>query len=209
MSKDQKIVIIDYKVGNLSSIANMLKKVGQRSLISDKPEDIETADKLILPGVGAFDYGITQLNNSGLSSVLNKKACEEKIPFLGICLGAQLLTQSSEEGVLPGLGWFQAKTVKFKFDPAETKLKIPHMGWTDVTIEHPSPLTIGLEEEARFYFVHSFHFTTEHKEEILLKSVYGYEFVSALHRDNIYAVQFHPEKSHKFGLQVMKNFVEI
>lgn len=205
----QKIVIIDYKVGNLNSILNMLNRIGQKSIISDNLEDIESADKLILPGVGAFDYGITQLNKSGLIPILEKKALTQKIPFLGICLGAQLLTQSSEEGVLPGLGWFQAKTIKFKFEHSEIKLKIPHMGWTDVKIEQPSPLTIGLEEEARFYFVHSFHFSTECKKEILLKSVYGYEFVSALHRDNIYAVQFHPEKSHKFGLQVMKNFVGI
>lgn len=208
MNKDQKIVIIDYQVGNLSSIANMLKKVGQKSIISGDLKEIESADKLILPGVGSFDYGMTKLNESGITDAINKKALIDKIPFLGICLGAQLLTQSSEEGNLPGLGWFEAKTIKFDFSKIQTKLKIPHMGWTDVHLPKPCPLMADLNE-SRFYFVHSFHFSTKNEGEIMLKSEFGYPFVSALWKENIYAVQFHPEKSHKFGMQLMRNFIHL
>lgn len=208
MHKEQKIVIIDYQVGNLSSIANMLKKVGQKSIISGDINEIKSADKLILPGVGSFDYGMNKLNESGITEVLNEKALNDKIPFLGICLGAQLLTQSSEEGVLAGLGWFKAKTIKFDFSNLQTKLKIPHMGWTEVQAPKPCPLMENLVN-SRFYFVHSFHFTTPDESEIMLQSEFGYPFVSALWKENIYAVQFHPEKSHKFGMQLMRNFINL
>lgn len=208
MHKEQKIVIIDYQVGNLSSIANMLKKVGQKSIISGDINEIKSADKLILPGVGSFDYGMNKLNESGITAVLNEKALNDKIPFLGICLGAQLLTQSSEEGVLAGLGWFKAKTIKFDFSNLQTKLKIPHMGWTEVQAPKPCPLMENLVD-SRFYFVHSFHFTTPDESEIMLQSEFGYPFVSALWKENIYAVQFHPEKSHKFGMQLMRNFINL
>ncbi|MBK7503698.1 MAG: imidazole glycerol phosphate synthase subunit HisH [Bacteroidetes bacterium] len=208
MHKEQKIVIIDYQVGNLSSIANMLKKVGQKSIISGDINEIKSADKLILPGVGSFDYGMNKLNESGITEVLNEKALNDKIPFLGICLGAQLLTQSSEEGVLAGLGWFKAKTIKFDFSNLQTKLKIPHMGWTEVQAPKPCPLMENLVD-SRFYFVHSFHFTTPDESEIMLQSEFGYPFVSALWKENIYAVQFHPEKSHKFGMQLMRNFINL
>ena len=208
MNKEQKIVIIDYQVGNLSSIANMLKKVGQKSIISGDINEIKSADKLILPGVGSFDYGMNKLNESGITAVLNEKALNDKIPFLGICLGAQLLTQSSEEGVLQGLGWFKAKTIKFDFSNLQTKLKIPHMGWTEVQAPKPCPLMENLVD-SRFYFVHSFHFTTPDESEIMLQSEFGYPFVSALWKENIYAVQFHPEKSHKFGMQLMRNFINL
>ena len=208
MNKEQKIVIIDYQVGNLSSIANMLKKVGQKSIISGDINEIKSADKLILPGVGSFDYGMNKLNESGITEVLNEKALNDKIPFLGICLGAQLLTQSSEEGVLAGLGWFKAKTIKFDFSNLQTKLKIPHMGWTEVQAPRPCPLMENLVD-SRFYFVHSFHFTTPDESEIMLQSEFGYPFVSALWKENIYAVQFHPEKSHKFGMQLMRNFINL
>ena len=182
MNKEQKIVIIDYQVGNLSSIANMLKKVGQKSIISGDINEIKSADKLILPGVGSFDYGMNKLNESGITEVLNEKALNDKIPFLGICLGAQLLTQ--------------------------TKLKMPHMGWTEVQAPKPCPLMENLVD-SRFYFVHSFHFTTPDESEIMLQSEFGYPFVSALWKENIYAVQFHPEKSHKFGMQLMRNFINL
>ena len=208
MNKEQKIVIIDYQVGNLSSIANMLKKVGQKSIISGDINEIKSADKLILPGVGSFDYGMNKLNESGITEVLNEKALNDKIPFLVICLGAQLLTQSSEEGVLAGLGWFKAKTIKFDFSNLQTKLKIPHMGWTEVQAPKPCPLMENLVD-SRFYFVHSFHFTTPDESEIMLQSEFGYPFVSALWKENIYAVQFHPEKSHKFGMQLMRNFINL
>ena len=208
MNKEQKIVIIDYQVGNLSSIANMLKKVGQKSIISGDINEIKSADKLILPGVGSFDYGMNKLNESGITAVLNEKALNDKIPFLGICLGAQLLTQSSEEGVLAGLGWFKEKTIKFDFSNLQTKLKIPHMGWTEVQAPKPCPLMENLVD-SRFYFVHSFHFTTPDESEIMLQSEFGYPFVSALWKENIYAVQFHPEKSHKFGMQLMRNFINL
>jgi imidazole glycerol-phosphate synthase subunit HisH len=202
------ITIIDYGMGNLGSIANMLKRIGAKSLISSNPEEIEQASKLILPGVGAFDAAMSKINESGLSNLLDKKVLEEKIPVLGICLGMQLLTNSSEEGKLPGLGWIPAVTKRF---PREGALKVPHMGWNLVHTSTQSRLTRGFEdeEETRFYFVHSYAVQVENQAHSILKTSYGIEFDSGIARDNIYGVQFHPEKSHRFGMKLLSNFVEL
>ena len=203
------IVIIDYGMGNIGSLQNMIKKAGGTSTISSNARDIENAEKLILPGVGAFDNGMTNLQKLGLINVLNKKAVVEKTPILGVCLGMQLLTKSSEEGVLSGLGWLNAKTVKFKFTGDSKKLKLPHMGWNTITIRKESLLFNGMYEDARFYFVHSYHLVCEDESDILTTTNYGYDFVSAVEKGNIFGVQFHPEKSHKYGLKLIKNFLEL
>ena len=203
------IVIIDYKMGNLGSILNMLKKIGVQAIVSSLPEDILQADKLILPGVGAFDNGMANLKESSLLSVLNEKVLAKKTPILGICLGMQLLTRRSAEGRLEGLGWVEADTVRFRFGKEESTLKIPHMGWNTVMFKPGSVLSSGLENEARFYFVHSFHVVCDREENVAGKTFYGYEFSSAIQNGNIIGVQFHPEKSHKYGLRLLKNFVEM
>jgi glutamine amidotransferase len=199
------ITIIDYGVGNLASVKNMLKKAGFESVLASDISTIENADKIILPGIGAFDHCMQRFNASGLRSLVTQKVIEEKVPLLGICVGLQMLMENSEEGSEPGLGWIAGKTVKFKKEKLGD-LKIPHMGWTDVEIVKPSELTKDLGNEPRFYFVHSFYVQPDNKEDELLRANYGYDFTAGVSRDNIYGVQFHPEKSHKYGMKILENF---
>lgn len=199
------ITIIDYGVGNLSSVKNMLKKAGFESVLAADLPAVEVATKIILPGIGAFDHCMQRFNDSGLRSLVTKKVREEKIPLLGICVGLQMLMEGSEEGVESGLGWIGGKTMKFNKEKLGD-LKIPHMGWTDVQIAKTSPLLKDLDEQPRFYFVHSYHVQPYHPEDELLKANYGYDFTAAVCRDNIFGVQFHPEKSHKYGMKILENF---
>lgn len=202
------IVIIDYGVGNVHSILNMLKKIGVEAKLSEKPEDIFIADKVILPGVGSFDYGMKQLRETGYKDVILKFALELKRPLLGICLGMQMLGMSSEEGNEPGLGLIPFKNVKFRFE--DNKLKVPHMGWDYVKVKKDNlKLTENFNDEFRFYFVHSYYAKCVDKDHILLECDYGVNFTAAVHNKNIYGVQFHPEKSHKYGMQLLKNFSEV
>lgn len=203
------ITIIDYNAGNIKSIQNMLKRIGAKSIISSSAEEIAQAEKLILPGVGSFDYGMKHLQQSGLIEILNEKVINNKTPLLGICLGAQLLGNNSEEGIEKGLGWIDMDIVKFDKSKMNEQLKIPHMSWNEVTVCKKSKLTEGLEDEARFYFVHTYHMQPKNENDVLTKSNYGYEFVSAVEKDNIFGVQFHPEKSHKFGMRLLQNFVNL
>ncbi len=202
------IVIINYGMGNLGSIANMLKKLGAQVMISSDGAVISEADKLIMPGIGAFDQGMKNLAEYGLISLLNRKVLEGKTPILGICLGMQLFTNSSEEGILSGLGWVEAETLRFKFNESQKTLKIPHMGWNTVKVCKDSPLFYDMFQEPRFYFVHSYHVVCRNEQVILTKTFYGYDFVSSFVKENIVGVQFHPEKSHKFGIRLLKSFVE-
>ena len=203
------IVIVDYGMGNLGSILNMLKKVGAPpAKITSDPRDIEQADKLILPGVGAFDTGIQRLRETGLVGLLNEKVLKAKTPTLGVCLGMQLITRISEEGELPGLGWIEAETIRFRFDPRQSGLKVPHMGWNTVKIKREGILFKDMPPDPRFYFVHAFHVVSHAPEDVLATTEYGYDFVSAIQHENVMAAQFHPEKSHKFGMRLYKNFVE-
>jgi imidazole glycerol-phosphate synthase subunit HisH len=206
---EQKIIIIDYDMGNLGSIRNMLKHLGVESSISADLQKIGMADKLILSGVGSFDEGMKNLTEKGLIESLTSRVLIDQIPILGICLGMQLYTKSSEEGILPGLGWIEAKTVRFNFNCPNSKLKIPHMGWNGVTVNKLNPLFENMTEESRFYFVHSYYLECANQEDILCRTVHGHEFTSAVARNNIYGVQFHPEKSHRYGMQILKNFVEL
>jgi imidazole glycerol-phosphate synthase subunit HisH len=200
------IVIVDYDTGNLASIKNMLAKIGRPATISADPDTIAGAEKLILPGVGHFDYGMGKLRERNLIDLLTRRAVAERVPTLGICLGAQLMTERSEEGELPGLGWLPATTIRFRPTETQPNLKIPHMGWTDTLPARPHPLFRGLETDARFYYVHSYHFEAKLPEVVLARASYAYEFPSALVRDNILAVQFHPEKSHRYGMKLLENF---
>lgn len=203
------IVIIDYGVGNLTSIKNMIKKAGAEAVISGDPGIIEKASKFILPGIGAFDHGMQHLRNAPYFDILNNRVLNEKVPVLGVCLGVQLFTEGSEEGVLPGLGWIKGKVVKFRLDKmTDSSLKVPHMGWTDVTVQKDSRLFRDMHEDPRFYFVHSYHLLCDDPSDVLVNADYGYNFAAGVERDNIVGTQFHPEKSHKFGLKIYENFLK-
>ena len=209
------ITIVDYGMGNLGSIYNMfVKKIKVECEITSDLDKIKSAEKLLLPGVGAFDKAMERISDGGFKDVLDVKVLEEKTPVLGICLGMQLLTNGSEEGKLPGLGWINASTIKFDFEKS-MGLKVPHMGWNEVYSEKETSITKGLfdltleSENPRFYFVHSYYVKVENESNSMLKTRYGHEFDSAIHHDNIYGAQFHPEKSHKFGVQIFKNFAEL
>lgn len=197
------IVIIDYKMGNVGSILNMLKKIGADAIISSKVEDIKIADKLILPGVGSFDEGMKNLKP--LVPILEEKVLKEKAPILGICIGMQLMGRKSEEGFLDGLGWIKGDIKKFKLD---NNFKIPHMGWNTINICKKDPLFSNMEGELRYYFVHSYHIICDDNNDVLALTNYGYEFPSIIRKENIIGVQFHPEKSHKFGMKLLKNYAE-
>lgn len=202
------IVIIDYGIGNLASVLNMFKKIDAKDVIvSNDKEVIAKATKLVLPGVGAFDSGMSNLESSGLIPLLNKKVLEDKVPILGICLGMQLLTKKSEEGIKPGLGWIDAETIKFNFDP-ELKLKVPHMGWNYIKVNKKNPL-IDSETKSRFYFVHSYYVKCFDQSQSLATSNFGIDFTCMVNKNNIYGAQFHPEKSLKFGMKLLENFSKL
>lgn len=202
------LIIVDYGVGNLASMQNMLKKIGVPSKISSKKEDIEEADRLILPGVGAFDTCVEKLQQSGLIETLTYQVMSKKVPVLGVCVGMQLLFEGSEEGVLPGLGWINGRNIRFRKEQIPADYKIPHMSWTDV-IPMKSARLLQEMEEPRFYFVHSYHAQIDRAGDGLIQANYGYPFVAGVERDNIVGVQFHPEKSHKFGMKLLQNFVRL
>jgi glutamine amidotransferase len=202
------ITIIDFGMGNLGSIKNMLVRMDHNAEITSDLDVIRSASKLILPGVGAFDMAMTNLKNQGLIPVLNKLVLDEKVPILGICLGMQLLSSRSEEGILEGLNWIESDTIRFQFHN-EQNLRIPHMGWNTIQIEQDSCLFEGMYEEPRFYFVHSYYVHCHNSSNVLATTNYGVDFTSSVIRDNIYGVQFHPEKSHKFGMKVLGNYAEL
>ncbi len=199
--------IIDYGMGNLGSIKNMLKKIGYASEITADPDLIRKAERLILPGVGAFDKAMTNLEDLQLIQLIKEKAIGGT-PLLGICLGMQLLSEGSEEGVLPGLGLIPGRVKKFVL-PAG--YKVPHMGWNTVDYQRESLLyaNFGIFEEARFYFVHSYHFVCSEEQDASGLTEYAQIFTSSVEKGGVYGVQFHPEKSHKFGMQMLRNFIEL
>jgi imidazole glycerol-phosphate synthase subunit HisH len=203
------ITIVDYGVGNLASISNMLAKIGVPSSIARTADDIAQAAKLILPGVGAFDHAMRNLRERGLRSALEHKVRTEKIPVLGLCLGAQLLTRRSEEGQEPGLGWIDADTVSFDRSRLGDEHRVPHMGWSDVSSTGSSRLLSNLPVPPRFYFAHSFHIRCADERTMAGTAEYGYRFAAVVEDGNIVGAQFHPEKSHRFGMQLLRNYAEL
>ena len=203
------IGIIDYGSGNVQAIATIYKNLNIDYRVLSNPKDLIKADKLILPGVGAFDATMQQLNNSGIKEELNKLVLEEKIPILGICVGLQIMGYGSEEGNLPGLGWIPGKVKKFDESKINLKPKLPHMGWNIIKDIKTHPLLKGIDNDFGFYFVHSYYFVCENEQHILATSFYGSEFTSSIYNGHIFGTQFHPEKSHLNGVQLFKNFAEI
>ena len=202
------LVIINYGLGNLASVLNMIHKIGGNAKISRDPNEMLDASKLILPGVGSFDYGITQLHSYGFSAIIQKMT-SKGIPILGICLGMQLLGNRSEEGQLEGLRLMDAEFKRFSFKDNSAKLHIPHVGWNYVSVVKENPLLPNYGSEQRFYFTHSYHAVCAKETDVLATTTYGYPFTCAYCRDNIFGVQFHPEKSHRFGMAMMKRFMEL
>ena len=198
------VTVVDYGIGNLGAIPNMLRRVGVEAVVSADPDVVARAERLIVPGVGAYDAGVRNLRASGLWEVLEKKALVERVPVLGLCLGMELLSERSEEGELPGLGWIPGRVVRFRM-PADSRLRVPHMGWNTVAARRPSPLA-DVIDGARFYFAHSYYFEPAQPESTAGVTTYGYPFASVVHQDNIVGVQFHPEKSHRFGLALLARF---
>lgn len=202
------IHVVNYGAGNIGSVLNMIKRVGGEAVPTGDAHVLSAASKILLPGVGSFDNAVQKLQKLGLIEVLRERAATG-IPFFGICLGMQLLASSSEEGVLPGLDLIPGKVRKFSPDTSQTSLKVPHMGWNLIRKVKDSRLIAGLDEGSRFYFVHSYHYECADAADRLLETHHGYAFTSGVERGNVMGVQFHPEKSHRYGMQLIKNFVEL
>ena len=203
------IKIIDYGLGNISAFLNVFKLLNIPAAAARDCKDLQKAERLILPGVGSFDHAIELLQKSGMRKTLDELVLKEKIPILGVCVGMQIMAVRSEEGVLPGLGWFKASVRKLKGTLGKQALRLPQMGWNDVLPLALSKLFTGLENNARFYFLHSYYFDCENSGTALAETDYGFRFASAVHLSNIYGVQFHPEKSHRYGMQLLKNFAKV
>ena len=203
------ITVLDYRAGNVNSIKKAFYRLGVDCQISNNNKVIKESQKLILPGVGHFKRGMENLKNSDFFDELNNLVLIEKMPVLGICLGMQLMTKKSEEGNIGGLGWIDADVKLFKFLDGKKKFKIPHIGWNNLKINKKEKLFSGIQDDDMFYFVHSYYASLRDEKDSLSKTSYGLEFVSSFHKNNIFGVQFHPEKSHDQGLKILKNFASI
>lgn len=204
----QRIAIIDYGMGNLHSVKRKFERIGARVFVTSVPNDLANADKIVLPGVGHFAMAMQNLAKAGMIDALNEAVLKRSKPILGICLGMQLFANSSEEGNVRGLGWIDADVVRFNVKET-VRFKVPHMGWNEIAAEKESPLLQGLPPKSEFYFVHSYYFVCHDAADILCQTDYAYPFTSAVSKDNIYGVQFHPEKSHDAGEAMLKNFVNL
>jgi glutamine amidotransferase len=205
------IAVIDYGSGNSRSVINMLKSLGHTAQIVTNALDLKNATRIILPGVGHFDRGMDGLNAQGLVGILRERVLEDKIPFLGICLGAQLLARRSDEGKRCGLGWVAADVVAFDRSRLAQGLSVPHMGWAETWVapnaDIPNSFRSALSDDARFYYVHSFHLVCDYQEQAILRAHHGFEFAAGLRQGNILGAQFHPEKSHRFGRAFLQAFI--
>lgn len=204
---DKRVAIVDLGLGNIGAVANMLLRAGGIPCLTSDPTELEQYSKVMLPGVGSFDTAVSKLDAAGFRDALGQYV-DKGGYLLGICLGMQLLANDSEEGVMPGLGFIPGTVKRFSFD-AHSKLKIPHMGWNQIACPKTHPLAAELDQLSRFYFVHSYYFSCEDKNDELFSTQYGFEFSSGVQRNNVMGVQFHPEKSHRYGMQLIKNFVEL
>lgn len=205
---ESEVHVVDYGLGNLGSIMNMFRRIGVPATLINHPEELADAKRILLPGVGSFDTGMNNLRERGFVEALNNKVLNDKTPVLGICLGMQLLTDSSEEGRKPGLGWIKAKTVDMRRDPSiQSSQKFPFIGWNYLEPEKTHRLLNDLPEDPRFYFVHTYMVECDNDNDVLATTVYGDLVVTAMAiSGNIVGAQFHPEKSHKFGMQLLRNF---
>jgi imidazole glycerol-phosphate synthase subunit HisH len=201
------LAIVNYGVGNLASIYNMLKKIGVEATIAVREEQVMSADKIVLPGIGHFDYCMQELRKSGLLPAVEEKVLNQKTPVLGICVGSQMLMESSEEGNETGLGWIKGRVVRFNKEELPVDCKIPHMSWSDVQPKGNQPLYHGIDEP-RFYFVHSYYIHPANAGDITATADYGRPFTASVGHEHIQGVQFHPEKSHRFGMQLYSNFAQ-
>ena len=203
------ITIIDYGVGNINAFVNVYKRVDIPVKIAKNQDDLEGAEKLILPGVGHFDHAMTQLNNSGMRDKLDELVLINKIPVIGICVGMQMMANSSDEGSMEGLKWIDATVKKFDESKINQVTRLPHMGWNDVKPVKDIDLFKGLEDNSIFYFLHTYYFHCNNKEDTMAVTEYGGEFASAAHHENKYGIQFHPEKSHHYGEILLHNFAKL
>lgn len=203
------IHIVDYGLGNIQAFVNMYKRLGIETIRAKSKEDLRDARKLILPGVGAFDYAIDLINSSGMRQSLERLVKDDNVPVLGICVGMQIFADSSDEGVRPGLGWVKGRVCNFADNLMSTSLPMPHMGWNDLISVTASPLLNGLEADARFYFLHSYYFECSDRGNVIACADYGFQFDCAVQSGNVFGVQFHPEKSHHWGATLLKNFAEL
>lgn len=203
------ITLIDYGVGNINAFVNVYKRVDVPVKIAKTKEDLIGAEKLILPGVGHFDHAMTQLNNSGMRDTLDRLVLVDKIPVIGICVGMQMMANSSDEGTMEGLNWIDASVRRFDEAKIKQVTRLPHMGWNDVKPVKDLPLFNGLEQDAIFYFLHTYYFECNNSDDIMAVTEYGGEFASAAHHENKYGIQFHPEKSHSYGETLLHNFAKL
>lgn len=203
------ITIIDYGVGNIKAFYNIFKKLSVEVKIAQKPEDLLGSSKLILPGVGHFDYAMKRFSDSGMLNIVDDMVLNKNLPILGICVGMQMLAKSSEEGKMPGLGWIDATVKKIDVDFLAQSTRLPHMGWNDVIVKNKNLLLSNLDSNSRFYFLHSYFLEPKFENDSIAYSNYGKNFTSVVNHKNIYGVQFHPEKSHHFGIQLLQNFANI
>ena len=202
------IALVDYGLGNIQAFANIYRSLGIEFLVAKSAEDLRCASHIILPGVGAFDWAMTRLEESGLRDALDEEVLERKKPVLGVCLGMQMMARFSEEGIQPGLGWIDAMVVKFDTRLIDGKTHLPHMGWNDATPLNKDTLFAGLDSP-KYYFLHSYFMKPDHVQNTLATSSYGVTFTSAVCSGNVYGTQFHPEKSHQWGTHLLKNFAEL
>jgi glutamine amidotransferase len=208
MSQRMEIVLPNLAIGNFASVLRMVQKVGGSARLVDSPAEIRRAEKIILAGVGAFDSGMGSIRDGGWADALTEAALVRRVPVLGICLGMQLMCKGSDEGMMPGLGWIDGQVKRFNF-PKGSPLKVPHMGWNTVTVASANPLIPQADGEQRFYFVHSYYAVCNRPSDMIATAHHGVDFAAAFESGNIFGVQFHPEKSHRFGMAVVRRFVEM